>query len=110
MRRGLVVVAIASLITGCATTRDHKGFIEESIREANPVVTPVRAQTSFSQSLVCMDRMLRDAGIRNVHITSKFFADPSGKAGTAVDQLVATALSEMSVESQAFRWVENEVD
>ena len=110
MRRGLAATLIMSLLAGCATTRDHKGFIEESVREANPVIAPVRTQTSFSQSIVCMDRMLRDAGIRNVHITSKFFADPSGKAGTAVDQLIGTALSEMSVESHAFRWVENDVD
>lgn len=111
MWRGLTAIAIAAVMAGCATTtRDEKGFIDASIRESRPVISPVRTQTSFSQSIVCMDRMLRDAGIRDVYITSKYFADPSGKGGTAVDHLVATALSEMSVESHAFRWVENEVD
>lgn len=111
MRLSIAVIAIASLVGGCATTtRDYTSFIDKSYSEATPVVAPVRAQTSFSRSLVCMDRLLKDAGIRDVHVTSKYFADPSGKAGTATDQLVATALSEMSVESHAFRFVENEVD
>lgn len=110
MRHATTAVALASVLAGCATTRDHTQFIESAYREVNPVVAPVRAQTGFTQSLVCMDRMLRAAGIANVHVSSRYFSDPSGKAGTAVDQLVGTALSEMSVESQAFRWVENEVD
>jgi peptidoglycan hydrolase-like protein with peptidoglycan-binding domain len=104
----LVSVALAGC--GTTTTRDRTDFLDRATTEANPVMLPVRSMSSFTPALACMDKMLLAAGIRDVPIAVKTFIDGSGKAGVASDQLVSSALSEMSVSSSAFRIVEFEVD
>jgi peptidoglycan hydrolase-like protein with peptidoglycan-binding domain len=106
-----IAAALTIACSGCTTTtRDHVGFLDRAASEAKPVVLPIRAMTSFTGALGCMDTMLLSAGIRDVPIAVKAFVDGSGKAGVAADQLVTSALSEMSVSSNAFRTVEYEVD
>lgn len=85
-------------------------MIERAYPESTSVVQPVRSVTSFSDSLACMDDMLDKLGRPTVLITSKQFPDASGKASTAVRELVITALSEMSRQSNAFRFIDFEVD
>src|SRR5690606_4544071 len=75
-----------------------------------PVVRPVRSVSSFSASLMCMDRMLRAAEVPTTLITSKQFVDFSGKVPAATKEMVVTALSQMSRVSNAFRFVDFEVD
>ncbi len=111
IKRLWTVVALASLLSACATTpRDDKAFIERTYSEYPPVVSPVRSITGFTDSLVCMDAMLSARGKPPILITSKIFFDASGKSGTAVKELIITALSEMSRQSGAFRYVDFEVD
>jgi Domain of unknown function (DUF4384)/Putative peptidoglycan binding domain len=104
------VVAISLAGCGTTTTRDRVDFLDHATTESNPVTLPVRSMSSFTPALGCMDKMLLAAGVRDVPIAIKTFVDGSGKAGVAADQLVTSALSEMSVSSSAFRIVENEVD
>lgn len=111
IKRLWTVVALASLLSACATTpRDDKAFIERTYSEYPPVVSPVRSITGFTDSLACMDSMLAARGKPPILITSKIFLDASGKSGTAVKELIITALSEMSRQSGAFRFVDFEVD
>lgn len=104
------VVSVALAGCGTTSTRDRTDFLDRASTEANPVMLPVRSMSSFTPALACMDKMLLSAGIRDVPIAVKAFVDGSGKAGVASDQLVSSALSEMSVSSGAFRIVEFEVD
>ena len=85
-------------------------MIERAYPEGTPVAQPVRSVTSFSESLACMDDMLDKLGRPTVLITTKQFPDASNKSGTAVRELVITALSEMSRKSNAFRFIDFEVD
>jgi peptidoglycan hydrolase-like protein with peptidoglycan-binding domain len=108
----LIGAVVSVALAGCGTTstRDRTDFLDRATTEANPVMLPVRSMSSFTPALACMDKMLLAAGIRDVPIAVKTFIDGSGKAGVASDQLVSSALSEMSVSSSAFRIVEFEVD
>ena len=66
--------------------------------------------SSFSDSLMCMDRMMREAEIPTTLITSKQIPDFSGRVPVATKDMVITALSQMSRVSNAFRFVDFEVD
>ncbi|MEK6294594.1 MAG: DUF4384 domain-containing protein [Paraburkholderia tropica] len=89
--------------------RDNRTFIDGAYSESTPVVEPVRSVTSFSPALSCMDQMLETSAQPPIFITSKIFADPSGRAGTAVKELIITALQQMSLRSKTFPVVDYEV-
>ena len=106
-------VATAALLAGCATPLDARKDAQYQLQAsvaARPVVRPVRSVSSFSESLVCMDRMLREAQIPTTLITSKQFIDFSGKVPVATKEMITTSLSQMSRLSNAFRFVDFEVD
>ena len=113
-RNWLVTTMVtAALLAGCATPFDARKDTEYQQRASvadRPVVRPIRSVSSFSESLTCMDRMLREAQLPTTLITSKQFVDFSGKAPVATKELVVTALSQMSRLSHAFRYVDFEVD
>lgn len=103
----------AVLLAGCATPLDARKDTEYQSHASvadRPVVRPVRSVSSFSESLVCMDRMLREAQLPTTLITSKQFIDFSGKVPVATKEMVTTSLSQMSRLSNAFRFVDFEVD
>ncbi len=109
----LGAMATAALLTGCATPLDARkdaAYQELAPVASRPVVRPVRSVSSFSESLMCMDRMLRAAELPTTLITSKQFIDFSGKVPAATKEMVVTALSQMSRVSNAFRFVDFEVD
>jgi len=107
------VLLAAALMAGCATPLDARKDAEYQAMapiSSRPVVRPVRSVSSFSASLMCMDRMLRAAEVPTTLITSKQFVDFSGKVPAATKEMVVTALSQMSRVSNAFRFVDFEVD
>ncbi|MGF6507618.1 DUF4384 domain-containing protein [Paraburkholderia sp. 35.1] len=57
-----------------------------------------------------MDEMLASTHQTPIRITSKSIADPSGKAGTSVKDLVITALAQMSERSKTFEFVDYEIN
>ncbi|MEG3001758.1 MAG: DUF4384 domain-containing protein [Comamonas sp.] len=75
-----------------------------------PVVRPTRSISSFSDSLMCMDHLFRETGMSTVLITSKSIPDYSGKIAVATKEMIVTALSQMSRVSNAFRFVDYEVN
>ena len=108
-------VAAAALLTltGCATPIDARKdaeFQSYGYTANRPVIRPTRSLSSFSESLMCMDRMLRESQLPTVLITSKAIPDFSSRVPAAAKDMIITALSQMSRLSHAFRYVDYEVD
>ena len=105
------LVLLATMMAACSTSpREHAQFYQKVPTENRPVTAPVRSISSFSESLVCMDRMLRDYGKGMTLITSKIIPDSSGKVSVSMKDMAITALSQMSRTSESFRYVDYEVD
>jgi hypothetical protein len=105
----LLLVALA----GCAAPLDARKDSEfQTYAHAadRPSVRPVRSLSSFSDSMMCMDRLFRDAELPTTLITSKQIPDFSNRVPVATKDMVITALSQMSRLSNAFRYVDYEVD
>ena len=66
--------------------------------------------SSFSDSLQCMDQLMREAQVPTILITSKQIPDFSTRAPVATKEMIVTALSQMSRVSNVFRYVDYEVD
>lgn len=110
---GLLGLAGAALLSGCATPanpRQDTGYQTYASAADRPTVRPVRSVSSFSDSLMCMDRMFREAQLPTTLITSKQIPDFSTKVPVATKDMIITALSQMSRLSNAFRYVDYEVD
>ena len=109
----LGITATAWLISGCAAPIDARkdaDFHSYAYTANRPVVRPTRALSSFSDSLMCMDQMLRAAQLPTTLITSKQIPDFSSKVPVAAKDMIITSLSQMSRLSNAFRFVDYEVD
>ncbi|WP_311220878.1 MULTISPECIES: DUF4384 domain-containing protein [unclassified Acidovorax] len=105
--------AAAALVAGCAAplnAREDAEFQTHSYAADRPTVRPVRSLSSFSDSLMCMDHLFRATRMPTVLISSKQIPDYSGRVAVATKDMVITALSQMSRLSNAFRYVDYEVD
>lgn len=103
------------LVAGCSTLGKtspsrNSDFFQQNHIEDRPIAWPVRSVSNFNDSLACMDQMLRDNHVGPVLITSKSIPDASGKVFVSAKDMVITSLSEMSRTSNAFRYVDYEVD
>ena len=108
-------VAILAIIflSGCAAPmnpRKDAEFQSYAYTTNRPVIRPTRSLSSFSESLMCMDRMLRESQLPTTLITSKSIPDFSSRVPAAAKDMIVTALSQMSRLSHAFRYVDYEVD
>lgn len=106
-------VLSALLLTACSTPMDARrdsAFQGHATTADRPSVRPVRAMSSFSDSLQCMDQLMREAQVPTILITSKQIPDFSTRAPVATKELIITALSQMSRVSNVFRYVDYEVD
>lgn len=109
----LTTIAGAALVAGCATPlspKDDAPFQSYASASDRPAVRPVRSMSSFSAALGCMDEMMREAEVPTTLITSTFMPDFTGRVPVAAKQMVVTALSQMSRRSNAFRYVDFEID
>jgi peptidoglycan hydrolase-like protein with peptidoglycan-binding domain len=98
-------------LSGCAITpRDRVDFYQDTYSELSPVARPQRIVTSFSDSLYCMDSLLREAHLPVTLVATKAIPDSSGLVSVSSKDMVITALSKMSHTSNAFRVVDYEVD
>ena len=82
----LGAVLLALVLGGCATPRDPRKDQEfQSLASITdrPVVRPTRSISSFSDSLMCMDHLLRDAQLPTTLITSKQIPDYSTRVTVA---------------------------
>ena len=101
-----------SLVSGCGFIDPRKDVDMHQVATTvnRPVVRPVRSMSNFSESLTCMDHLLRAANLPPTLITSKQFIDFSNKVPVATKDMVVTSLSRMSRLSNAFRFVDYEVN
>ena len=107
----LAACAVVALTAGCAITpRDYATEFEKTPILNIPTTAPVRSISSFSDSLSCMDKMLRDYKVSNVLISSKNIPDVTGKLSVATKEMMITSLSMMSRTSNTFRFVDFEID
>ncbi len=106
-----MAAATFTLVSGCAITpREYAAEFEKTPTLNMPTTAPVRSISSFSDSLSCMDKMLRDYKVSNVLISSKNIPDVTGKLSVATKEMMITSLSMMSRTSNTFRFVDFEID
>ncbi|WP_244149150.1 MULTISPECIES: DUF4384 domain-containing protein [Rodentibacter] len=112
--RTLISYTLISGLTGCSVSptnlTEDRSYIGSTTTHNLPAVEPNRAITSFSDSLNCMDGLLRQSNIGETVVAVKNIKDPSGKAGVAAGEMIMTALSQMSKTSGAFKVADFEVD
>jgi Domain of unknown function (DUF4384) len=109
----LLPLLASLLITGCAAPMDaRKDTKYQSMASVadRPTSRPTRSLSSMSASLMCMDHMFRQADLPTTLITAKQIPDVSGKIAVATKDMIVTALSQMSRLSNAFRYIDYEVD
>jgi hypothetical protein len=109
----LAALVFSSVLAGCATPADARkdaNFQSYAPTLDRPTQRPTRSLSSFSESLMCMDRMLRAAELPTTLIASKNIPDYSTKVPVGAKDMVITALSQMSRLSNAFRYVDYEVN
>lgn len=110
---GLVLLSALTLLTGCATPMDPRedaNYRSYGHTADRPTNRPVRSISSFSDSLMCMDQLFRASQLPTTLITSKQIPDVSTRVPVATKEMIVTALSQMSRLSNAFRYVDYEVD
>ena len=86
----LSAVAGAAFVAGCATPlapKEDALFQSYASASDRPATRPVRSMSSFSDSLACMDEMMREAEVPTMLITSTFIPDFSGRVPVAAKQM-----------------------
>lgn len=103
----------ALLISGCTAplnVRKDTNFQSYASSADRPTTRPTRSLSSLTPSLMCMDLMFRQAELPTTLVTSKQIPDASTKIAVATKDMIITALSQMSRLSNAFRFIDYEVD
>lgn len=106
MRATRALAAVTALTigaTGCAFSPPEAAPIA-----AQPKTLPVRNVTSFSASLRCMDDLFQRMGKTNYLITAQEIPDATGKVQTGTKEMLISAISQMSVKSNAFNFIDFE--
>ncbi len=106
-RRGRVGALLALLLataagTGCTLMTDPR-LAQEAQR---PKFQPARNVTGFSASLRCMDDLFLRFGRTNYFVTSQGVPDETGEAKAGTKEMLISAISAMSVRSNAFTFVD----
>jgi hypothetical protein len=112
-----ILAALASLalvlLAGCTAPlnpREDARFQSYASSSNRPLARPLRSVSGFSDSLLCMDHLFREAEIPTTLVSSKQIPDFSARVPVATKDMIITALSQMSRLSNAFRYVDYEVD
>lgn len=109
----LLAMITALLLSGCAAplnVRRDANFQSYASAADRPTSRPTRSLSSLTPSLMCMDLMFRQAELPTTLVTSKQIPDASTKVAVATKDMIVTALSQMSRLSNAFRFIDYEVD
>ncbi len=104
-KRALSLVFIATLLSSCAVISPTP---PESVNEQYSRAYPNRTVTRFTAGLSCMDKMFIEKKVEPIYITSAPIPDYSesrGTAGYAAKDMLLSAISEMTKESAALRFV-----
>ena len=105
-RPGLALAGAASLsllASACVFTPPEQAMIAQQ-----PKTLPQRNITSFSASLRCMDDLFQQFGKTNYLITAQEIPDATGQVQTGTKEMLISAVSQMSVKSNAFNFIDFE--
>jgi len=93
------VGALVGLLAAC--TPPEQAYVEQS-----PETRAQRTQTTFSNAIECMDKLLLAHGRRDISITTAGIPDQTGQIQTGTKEMLITAISRMSQRSGAFRYID----
>jgi len=91
---------IVLFLVGCMPKTDNVLVV------AQPKARPMRNMTSFSQAMSCMDRLFIKHGVNNHDIASTSIPDATGKITLGIKDMLINAVSNMSRNSKAFRYLD----
>ena len=94
-------LAAAAMVSACVYTPP-----EQAKTVSQPKTKPIKNLTSFSESLRCMDDLFLAFGVRDVVVTSQGIPDATGEISTGTKDMLISAVSRMSVRSNAFIFVD----
>jgi peptidoglycan hydrolase-like protein with peptidoglycan-binding domain len=97
------LAALSLTAAGCAFTPPEQATVA-----AQPKTLPSRTLTSFSASLRCMDDLFVRFGKTNYLVTAQDIPDATGQVQTGTKEMLISAISQMSVKSNAFNFVDFE--
>lgn len=97
----LIPMGLLLALVGCAMPAPETAAVV--VQAKTP---PVRNITSFSNALSCMDNLFISHGIRSVFVTSAGIPDATGEISTGSREMLISAISRMSVRSNAFRYID----
>ncbi len=98
----LIFIFIIGIFSGCSV----RPMTEKVVIEGLPKGKIVRNSTYFEDSLVCMDRLFLQAGIKNILIGSDGLPDRTNRVRVGSRDMLIAALSKISTRSGAFRFVD----
>lgn len=88
----------------------HPGWADDLGAEVQAAAAPktpaVKTITNFTQALRCMDELLYAYGKSGIAITSTGIPDETGKVKTGTKEMLITAVSKMTVKSNAFDFID----
>jgi peptidoglycan hydrolase-like protein with peptidoglycan-binding domain/curli biogenesis system outer membrane secretion channel CsgG len=73
---------------------------------AAPKTPAIKTVTNFSSALRCMDELFLAFGKKGIVITSTGIPDETGKVKTGTKEMMITAISKMTVRSEAFEFID----
>ena len=82
---------------------------ETSFDAQQPRTAAVRNIGSFSEALRCMDAMFLANGKRDIYITTAGIPDATGLIAAGTKEMFISAVSRMSAQSNAFRFVDYDI-
>jgi hypothetical protein len=97
----LGLAALLVTAAGCAFSPPERATIV-----AQPQTLPVRNVTSFSASLRCMDDLFVRFGKTSYLVTAQEISGRDGKVQTGTKEMLISAISQMSIRSNAFNFID----
>lgn len=88
------------------TAKDANNKGTAAVVAAGPKTPATKTITNFSQALRCMDELFLQYGKQNIVITSAGIGDETGKAKTGTKEMMITAISKMTLKSNAFDFID----
>lgn len=97
-----VALGLSVLLAGCVTSGEKATVVQQ------PQTPAVRTISSFTEALRCMDTLMWNHGKHDIYITSNGLPDATGRVAGGTKEMLITAVSRMSENSHAFRFVDFE--
>ena len=89
-----------------AEAREQESKTSKARVGAGPKAPAVKTITNFTQALRCMDELFLANGKQGIIITSAGIPDATGKARTGDKEMMISAISKMTLKSNAFEFID----